>query len=268
MTLVQLGGFSVKHPFIRFLQWVEDKAYRESDHVVSNLKNAVEHMKSRGMSPKKYTWIPNGFCKDEVSNPQPLSDHVLQQLPNEKFIIGYAGAIGVANALDILIDAAEILKEKQDVAFVLVGDGKEKTNLKALVEQKGLKNVFFVDPIPKAQIQSMLKTFDVCYIGLTGDPLFKLGVSPNKLFDYMASSRPIIYAIDSGAYTPISDAGCGITVPPGDSRKVAEAVVSLKSMPKDALNDMGVNALDFSMAKHEYSQLANRMTELVVAHES
>lgn len=126
LSLMELGGYSKKHPFIRFMQWVEDRAYRKSDRVVSNLKNAVEHMVNRGMSPEKFTWVPNGFSLDEVNLKTPLNESARRHLPKGKFIIGYTGTLGVANAMDTFIEAADRLKSRDEIAFVLVGDGKEK----------------------------------------------------------------------------------------------------------------------------------------------
>jgi len=79
---------------------------------------------------------------------------------------------------------------------VIVGDGKEKPKL--VKEYGDMENVLFIDPIKKQQVQSMLELFDACYIGLQKEKLFQYGVSPNKLFDYMYSGKPILYAIDSG----------------------------------------------------------------------
>jgi glycosyltransferase involved in cell wall biosynthesis len=125
LTLTEIGGYSPSHPFIRFMQWVEDKAYRDSDAVVSNLKNAVEHMASRGMSPDKFTWIPNGFSLDEVNQKAPLNEKAAGQLPQGKFIVGYTGTLGVANALDTLIEAASNLRQYPEIAFVLVGGARK-----------------------------------------------------------------------------------------------------------------------------------------------
>lgn len=83
MTLIELGGHSRKHPFVRFMQWIEDRAYPKSDYVFSNLFNAVEHMTSRGLNPKKFNWIPNGISINEVMNKEELSLEALSQLPKE-----------------------------------------------------------------------------------------------------------------------------------------------------------------------------------------
>jgi len=263
LTLMDIGGYSPKHPFIRLLQWVEDKAYRDSDRVVSNLKNAVEHMASRGMDRGKFTWVPNGFCAEEVGLNTPLNDRAKKQLPEDKFVVGYTGTLGVANALDTLIEAAAKVKDNPDIAFVLVGDGKEKPAMEKLVAEKGLHNVWFVDPIPKVEIQAMLSHFDVCYIGLSKDPLFRFGVSPNKLFDYLYAGKPIIYGIESGSYKPVEEANAGIQIPAEDDQQLADAVLTLYRMNPEERSRMGANGRKAAEEQYEYSQLAEKLAEVL-----
>lgn len=263
LTLTEIGGYSTRHPFIRLMQWVEDRAYRDSDRVVSNLKNSVEHMISRGMKGDKFTWVPNGFSQDEVNLKAPLNEAAGRLLPEGKFLIGYTGTLGIANALDTLIDAAELLKEYEDIAFVLVGGGKEKEQLQQKVMAKKLDNVVFIDPIPKVEIQSVLKRFDACYIGLTKDPLFRFGVSPNKLFDYLFSGRPIIYAIDSGKYKPVDELQAGLQVEPENSVKLAEAVLDLYGMPSESRDVMGANGHKAAVEQYEYGSLATKLSHVL-----
>lgn len=263
LSLVEIGKISPKHPFIRFLQWIEDKAYKESDAVLSNLKYSVQHMMSRGMSPHKFTWIPNGLLLEDVQQSQPLEQSVKSQLPIGKFLVGYTGTLGVANALDVLINAAEQLKNYTDIAFVIVGNGKEKPALQQMVENKGLDNVYFINSIPKAQITSMLEVLQVCYIGLTSDPLFRFGVSPNKLFDYLYAAKPIIYAIDSGEYTPVEDFQAGIQVQAGNSADVAKAVLHLYHASAQEREKMGDNGRVAVLREHEYGMLAQKMAKVL-----
>lgn len=259
LTLIQLGGYKPSHPFIRFMQWIEDKAYRDSHVVVSNLKNSVDHMVQRGLVKDKFVWIPNGFSLYEVGQKISLNVNVESQLPKDKFIVGYTGTIGLANALQNLVEAAELLKEHSDIAFVLVGHGKEKEKLQQLIEDKGLDNVQFIDPIPKSEVQGILSNFDVCYIGLTRDPLFKFGVSPNKLFDYFYSGKPIIYAIDSGEYKPVLEANAGLHIPPQDSKALSQAVLQLYKMSPAERMQMGENGRNIALEEYEYGQLAERL---------
>ena len=263
LTLCELGGYSENHPFIRLLQWIEDRAYKNSDFVLSNLKNSYEHMQSRGMKPEKFAWVPNGFLKEEVESAQPLEQSTLNQIPKDKFIVGYAGTLGIANALDSFIRAANELKGYSEIAFVLVGNGKLKQRLQQQVNELGLTNVYFVDAIPKRQVQSLLKVFNVCYIGLTKDPLFRFGVSPNKLFDYLYAGKPILYAIDSGRYTPVTDSQSGIQIEPENVEHIVDGVLKLYNMSPEERAVMGQNGHQEAVQSYEYGSLTKKLASIL-----
>lgn len=263
LTLCEIGGYSESHPFIRLLQWIEDRAYKNADYVLSNLKNSYEHMQARGMKPEKFAWVPNGFLKEEVEGATALEQQTLDQLPKDKFIVGYAGTLGIANALDFFIKAASQLKEYPDIAFVLVGQGKLKSALQKQVTDLNLNNVYFVDPIPKKQVQSLLRLFDVCYIGLTKDPLFRFGVSPNKLFDYLYAGKPILYAIDSGRYTPVADANAGIQVEPENDQQIVQAVLKFYQMAPEERRVIGDNGHQEAIHSYEYGSLTQKLASIL-----
>lgn len=263
LSLVEIGKISPKHPFIRFLQWIEDKAYKESDAVVSNLKYSIQHMQNRGLSPQKFSWIPNGFLLEDVNKTIQFDEKIKAQLPQGKFLIGYTGTLGVANALDVLIGAAELLQDKTDIAFVIVGNGKQKSVLEKMVKNKHLKNIYFIDGVPKEQVIFILNELSACYIGLSNDPLFRFGVSPNKLFDYLYAAKPIVYAINSGQYNPVEEFGAGIQVPAGDSLAVAQAILKLYTLPIKERLDMGERGRARVLAEHEYSILAKKLAQIL-----
>lgn len=262
LTLMELGGYSSKHPLIKLMQWTEDKAYRDADVVLSNLPYSADHMVQRGMARDKFTWVPNGFDQSEVSKLEALPESVLALIPQDKFIVGYTGTLGVANALDSLIEAAELLKNQADIIFILVGGGREKENLAN--QASLLSNVIFIDPINKTQVQAMLAYFDVCFIGLTKDPLFRFGVSPNKLFDYLYAEKPIIYAIESGEYLPIDDAKAGISIPAVNPEKIVAAILELKNLSQEERNQMGQNGREYALKNHDYAKLAEKLAEVLL----
>ncbi|TXY30860.1 glycosyltransferase family 4 protein [Vibrio mimicus] len=262
LTLTEIGGYSPNHPFIRFMRWVEYKAYHDSDAVVSNLKNSVEHMAGRGMNPAKFSWIPNGFSLDEVNQKISLNENSAAKIPEGKFIVGYTGTLGVANALDTLIDAADSLKEYSDIVFVLVGGGKEKALLQSIVIEKGLRNVTFIDPVPKVEIQAMLSRFDVCYIGWLNDQLYRFGIGANKIPEYLYSGKPVLHAY-SGACDPIKEAKAGLQVRAQDSEQLADAVLSLYQMPAEERLVMGENGRKAALKQYEYGQLANQLIKVL-----
>jgi len=256
LTLTELGGYSPKHPFIRFMQWVEDMAYQKSDMVLSNLPNVVEHMVSHGMIRDKFYWIPNGFNQSDIKQAKPLSDKVKDDLPKDKFLVGYVGTLGIANALDSFIMAARLLPKHEEVVLVIVGNGKQKAALETLA--RDFDNVVFIEAVPKEQVQSLLYELDVCYLGLKKDPLFRFGVSPNKLFDYFLSSRPIIYAIESGDYLPVDIAKAGLSIPAENPESISNAIMQLKSISAEQRRKMGEGGRAFALANHDYSKLAGK----------
>ncbi len=260
LTLVEIGGYSAGQPFIRFMQWVEDRAYRVSDRVISNLPGAVEHMVSRGMKREKFAWISNGFSFDELHVSEPPD----RMQTDQAFTIIYAGTLGKANALDVLIDGAALLKSHPDIGFIIVGKGREKEALLERATNLGLKNVTFRDEVPKDKVQHLLQSCEACYIGLTADPLFRFGVSPAKLFDYLASGRPIIYAIDSGDYRPVEQIGAGIQVEPGNPTALADAILTLRAMPREARIRMGENARRAAREQYDYAKLARKLQDVLV----
>ena len=251
LTLIEIGGYSPKHPFIKLMQYVEDKAYKYSDKVISNLPYAYEHMIKRGMPKEKFAWIPNGIDVEEMQEQEDLSESVKNQIPKNKFIIGYTGSIGVANALDILIEAAILLKDNLNISFVIVGKGKDKGSLIQKVQQHDLQNVIFIDSIPKQQIQTMLKSFDVCFLGLKKSDIFRFGVSPNKLFDYFFSKKPVLYSIDSGKYTPVLASKSGIEVESENIENLVSAILKLHKLSEEEILTMGENARNFVLSNHD-----------------
>lgn len=265
LTLTEVGGYSPKHPFIRFMKWVENKAYRDSDRVVSNLKNSVEHMVEHGLEREKFTWVANGFSLDEVQNAVPLEVEVVDQLPINKFIVGYAGTFGLANDLYTFIDAAEILNNEKEISFVLVGGGKDKKKLIDYISSKNIKNITILDFIKKKQVQSMLAKFDALAVGAKKEPMYRFGVSPNKLFDYLYAAKPILYYIESGDYKPIESSDAGIEVESENPQALAAAILHLYQMPEEQRQQMGENGRKAALEEYEYGMLAKKLAKVLLA---
>lgn len=219
-----------------------------------------EYLKTLGLKGGKFCHIPNGIVLSEYDNVLPLkADYaeLLDKLHNSgKFLIGFAGAHGIANALNVLLYAAEKL-QNTDAYFVLVGQGQEKENLKALVQKLKLDNVLFLDSIPKKMVPAFLNKMDVLYIGLQNQKLFKFGISPNKLMDYMMASKPILHSVTAGNDL-VQEANCGISVPAEDVDSVADAVKKFMAMDKAGLSALGENGKEYVIKHHDYKVLAEK----------
>ncbi len=262
LSPIELSGLSRRHPFIVLVQAAEDFAYRHADRVVSMLPKVHAYMASRGLDLKKLAIVPNGISLDEWEQPpEPLRADVAEAVKGHGCVVGYAGSMGLPNALDTLLDAAALLKA-QPLRFVLVGGGHEQARLAARVQAEGLTNVRFLPPIPKAQIPSFLAATDIAYIGWQRVPIYRFGIAPNKLMDYMMAGCAVLHSVEAGN-DPVAEAGCGLTVPPQDAAAVAEGLKQLAALSKDERRAMGERGRAFVQAHHTYPVLAQRFIEAV-----
>ena len=261
LTFQEVGGYSLSHPFIKFMQWIEDYAYRSADFVVSNLQGAHNHMNNRGLPLERFKWIPNGFSLKDVADPEPLPEEVVTKIPKDGFRVCYAGSMGTANALDSLLDAAALLKEDKDISFILVGNGRSKKNLKQKALQLGIERITFLDALPKNQVQSFIAQCDACFIGWKNSRLYEYGIAANKLFDYLYSGKPILHAY-SGKFDPVEEYGAGFTVPAESPRELVAAIRKLRDMGVKERALMGGLGKKAVIERHEYSVLAKSYDEI------
>ena len=259
----ELGGYSKWHPYIFLMQRAENFAYKYSDKVVSILPKTIDYMLEHGLRRDKFVHIPNGISIDDwkTENELPLEiSELLENLKQQKNkIIGYAGNHGIANALNNLIDAMKLLKNKR-VVLLLIGKGQEKQNLMKRVKEESITNVFFVSAVPKPIIPSLLDKLDILYVGLQNQPVFRFGVSPNKLIDYMMVGKPIIQAINAGN-DMVSEAGCGITIEPENTSAIVSAINSLTSLSENDLLEIGKKGKEYCLKNHDYKVLAKRFID-------
>ncbi len=263
---IELGGMSRRHPFIRLCQKAEDDACRDADIVVSMLPKVAGHLSARGLALRKLHIVPNGISLDEWQGEgAPLRDdiaaHLAAQRAAGRTIVGYAGSHGLPNALDVLLDAAALLRSEA-FAFVLVGDGLEKARLAQRVQAEGLAHVALFDPVPKAQIPPLLAGFDIAYIGWLRVPIYRFGIAPNKLMDYMMAGCAVLHSVEAGN-DPVAEAGCGLTVAPESAAAVAEGLRVLAVTPPAERRAMGERGRAFVLANHTYPVLAQRFIEAV-----
>lgn len=264
LSPMELGNMSRWHPFIMLVQLAENHACAKSDCVVSLLPKAESHLREHGLAEGKFAYIPNGIDTQEWQNmnapiPQEHQATLSSLRKTGSFLVGYAGAHGVANALHTLAEAAQLLRGKP-LCFVLVGKGPEKQAIQQKVREWGLTNIVFLAPVPKASIPSLLKCFDALYIGLQHQPIYRFGISPNKLMDYMMSGRPILQAIEAGNDL-VTESRCGITLRPEDPQAVARAVTEMMSWSRSQRDEAGKRGQEYILRHHDYRDLARRFLD-------
>lgn len=235
--------------------------YARATHVLVNSPAYREYLIAKGVAPGKVSLIPNGVSP-ELFDPNEDGTGLRTTLGlADRFIITYAGAMGMANDLEAVLRAAQRLADAPHIHFLFVGDGKERTNLQAISNQLELTNVTFTGAFPKSQMSAVLAASDACLAILRNIPMFRT-TYPNKVFDYMAAGRPTILAIDGVIRQVIEAAGGGIFVPPGEDAALAAAARALASDPERA-RAMGATARAYVVQHFNRHQQAQEFEQLV-----
>ena len=193
-----------------------------------------------------------------------VSENIASLIPKDKFIVAYTGAVGIANSLITFAEAANKMKKNKEILFVIVGNGSEKEKIEVYKTEKSLTNLLLLDPIPKECIIPFLKNYvDVCYIGLQKQSLFRFGISPNKIFDYLFSQTPIIQSVDA-SNDIVSESKSGLSVEAENASQVVEAIEKLFNMTESERKIMGQNGLEYVTQNHSYQKLAHNYESLFV----
>lgn len=213
---------------IAIARWFERWLYRRADHIVVNSPAYRRYLIDKGVAEGKITLIANGV-DPEMFDPEADGAVFRDRWADRgKFVVTYAGALGLANDIPTLLRAAERLKGREDIVFWLVGEGAERARLEGLAVAWGLANVRFTGPQPKSMMKQVLAASDACVAILEDVPMFRT-TYPNKVFDYLAAGRPVILGIDGVIREVVDAAGAGVFVSPGDDQALAAAVTQLEA---------------------------------------
>lgn len=254
LTIVEEGGFSRRNPFVIGLGMLERLAYRRADVIVGTMPNLKEHVDEQVTRHGPVHTIPFGLDPNALDEKTPLpASWVDAHVPRDKFIVCYAGTIGITNALDILFAAARTLKDDRSIHFLIVGEG----DLKARYEAgcADLPNVTFAGQVPKPMVQSVLAHADLLYFSVHVSKVWRYGMSLNKIIDYMISSRPILGSY-TGYPTMVDEARCGSTVPAGDLAALVAEILRYKNMPAAERAEIGARGLAWLQRHRRYDRLA------------
>jgi glycosyltransferase involved in cell wall biosynthesis len=257
-SLIDAGALSPHSPITWALRTLEKFLYRKADIIITLLPYADKYITGLGIPGQKITWIPNGA---DLTRYERIEEY--QGGGQDLFTLMYLGAHGKMNALDVILDAAKIIQERgvNHLRFVFVGDGPDRNDLIRYSQQKALRNVEFREAMPKSQLFTVMGEADAFVFNLEDLP-FEYGVSSNKLFDYLASGRPVIFAANA-ANNPVTDAGAGFAVPARRPEQLADAVMQLASLAPAARIEMGRNGQAYMKAKHDIRLLAHSLESVV-----
>ena len=219
-----IGLGVLKNPvLIALSSWLEGFLYARATHILVNSPAYASYLINKGIPEAKVSLIANGV-DPSMFDPQADGHTIRQELAlSDKFVVTYAGALGLANDIETIIRSAARLREEPDIHFLLVGDGKERANLEKQAHTLDLPNVTFAGSRPKTCMPDVLAASDACVATLKDIPMFRT-TYPNKIFDYMAAGRPTVLAIDGVIREVVEAAQGGIYVAPGDDAALADAI--------------------------------------------
>lgn len=246
---------------INLLRKLENILYRKADKIVINSPGFIPTLSTR-ISIDKIALIPNGVISKDFEVDEKESLKFRRELGLEdKFVVMYTGNVGVANDIYSIVNSAEKLRNYKDIVFVIIGEGIKKQEIINYVKEKNLSNVIFLEPYPKKDIPKVLSSADVCLATLKNTPLLNM-VYPNKVFDYMASGKPTILAIDGVIKEVIDKANGGTYVSPGDSSGIVEAVLKYYKN-RELCKIHGQNAKNYVKSFFEREKIAEDLERLL-----
>jgi len=251
----------IRNPLVLWaLSVLEWGSYRSAQRLIGLSPGIVDGIARRGVAPSRIALVPNG-CDLAIfgAAAQPWRPAGVQAT---ELMAVFAGAHGIANGLDGVLDAAAqlIVQGRTDIKIVLVGDGMLKPHLQGRKEREGLANVIFHGPVAKARLAGLMAAADVGMQILENVPAFYRGTSPNKFFDYLAAGLPVLINYPGWLADVVKSHECGYSVPPSDPRAFADALVHAAGH-RAALAVMGKRARELARSQFDRAVLADRFVD-------
>src|SRR5690554_882547 len=260
-TLIDMGRLKDNGVAAKLMRSLEGFLYKRASKIITLLPFASSYLARFAVPDDKVVWMSNGVALDEY----PELKRCPEDAKDRPFELMYYGSHGAANGLDTLINAMAVAKEllsnrDERVQLRLIGDGLEKDALITQARQMGIESrVSFEPPVPKSKIPEISAAADAFVITVRNLPeLYKYGISMIKIFDYMASGRPVIIA-SNATNNPIADANAGITVAAEDAEALGRAIVEVTTMTPERRAELGANGRAHVAKEYDYRVLAKRL---------
>lgn len=246
-TLIDMGALRERGAAARALRAAERFLYGQARAVITLLPGAQEYIAGRGIAPEKIAYVPNGAADPGSAGGGPacgtaaeLIRRIGEWRRSGRMVAGYVGSHGPANGVSVLVGAARELRDRGEdgIAVVFVGEGPERAACEQLAREHDLSNVLFWQPVPKRSVAAVLDALDVMLFAVRDVPVFRYGLSSNKLFDYLASGRPVVAAC-AVAGNPVIESGGGICVPPESPKAVADALIDVAGLGGEGRRILG-----------------------------
>ena len=248
---------NLRDKFKRQKDKIQDK---NADKIITLTANK-DYYTSIGIDEKKVEIVSNGVDLESYASnlrkyKSPLS------FSKDNFNILYTGSHAQGDTLDILIETAELLSEEK-IVFHLVGEGVIKEELKKIVKKNNINNVKFYDIVKKYEIPSLLKESDAVIMLLRNIPLYKYGMSPNKMYEYLASAKPIIFS-GNVVNDMVKEANAGISIEAENSKMLKEGILSLQKMTIEEREVLGKNGIKYVKENYDTKILSKKIEKIIL----
>lgn len=259
-SIIAVGAMS-ESGIIRLLRKLEYFLYRKAARIVSVTNSFKKILVGNGIPQERIEVVPNGAelqTYQPGERPQGLAERLGLQ---GKFVAAYVGTVGMAHGLEALLTAAQRLRERNEIRFIVVGTGAERENLMAEASRRSISNVLFVGAVSKAEVRDFWKLCDVALVLLRDHPLFN-HVLPSKMFEAMSTARAIILGVRGESRELLESAGAGIAIKPEDADELARAISDMAGDPSRCRN-MGASGRRFVETHYNRDVLATKMLEVL-----
>lgn len=260
LALVESGGLSKKNPIYYVLRYLEKFLYRKSQRISSALPFVYKHISESSADPEKVIWIPNGINFERFSGFETYDGGV-----KNRILAMYVGGFGAEHDVMTIVRAANILKNKGNnrYKFVIVGNGPKRLECEMEASLNKLSNIEFRDPVAKSDVPKLQMEADVLVASIIDSGVYRFGLNLNKLYDYFASGRPVIFS-GKAPNDLVAEAGSGFSIPPEEPEAMARALEKMLEMSPTERIDMGKRGRKYIETKFDMSVLGDRMEELLL----
>lgn len=259
-TWVAMGATTKKSILYKVFAHIEKVLYKNADKIVTLTANK-NYYTSIGIEEKKVEIVSNGVDLEKYDS-LVKEESPIKFLEN-KFNILYTGAHGTANCLEFILEVAKLMKNDDEIIFNFIGEGEKKEELIKKAKEYNLKNIRFYPPINKNLIPCTLKNGDVMILPVRDEPLYKYGISPNKMYEYFASAKPIIFS-GNVANDMVKEANAGISVEAENIEKIKEAVLFLYNMSNEEREILGKNGRKYVEENYNTKVLSKKIEKIIL----